>query len=268
MSPAQFSRGVVFITGVLLLEAPFPAHADTFGGGGNTFEIEFVTIDDPDNPPDRIFPEDFVGAVSHVYRIGKYEVSRDMVTKANSVGNLGITLANITQLGGNRPDVPATGVSWNEAARFVNWLNTNNGSSPAYKFSTRPGDVGYNSNENILLWDSADAGYDEDNQFRNSQAHFFLPSVDEWHKAAYYDPDANGGAGGYWVFPIGSDSAPTAVASGILAGTAVYNQPFLQGPADVTLAGGLSPYGVMGMGGKCLGTGKDGARLAQRRCFV
>jgi len=31
--------------------------------------------------------------------------------------------------------------------------------------------------------------------------------------------------------------------------TAVYNQSFGQGPADVTQAGGLSPYGVMGLGG-------------------
>ena len=29
----------------------------------------------------------------------------------------------------------------------------------------------------------------------------------------------------------------------------MYNQPFTQGPADITNAGGLSPYGVMGMGG-------------------
>jgi hypothetical protein len=25
----------------------------------------------------------------------------------------------------------------------------------------------------------------------------FLPSVDEWYKAAYYDPNAKGGVGGY-----------------------------------------------------------------------
>ena len=37
-----------------------------------------------------------------------------------------------------------------------------------------------------------------------------------------------------------------AVASGVAAGTAVYNQP---GPADIFLAGGLSPYGTMAQGG-------------------
>lgn len=46
--------------------------------------------------------------------------------------------------------------------------------------------------------------------------------------------------------------ALTAVASGTGAGTAVYNQGFEQGPSDVTLAGGLSPYDVMGLGGNVM----------------
>jgi formylglycine-generating enzyme required for sulfatase activity len=43
---------------------------------------------------------------------------------------------------GNGANRPATGVSWNEAARYVNWLNTSNGLAPAYKFATQPGEVG------------------------------------------------------------------------------------------------------------------------------
>ena len=46
-----------------------------------------------------------------------------------------------------------------------------------------------------------------------------------------------------------SDSVPTAVASGTAAGTAVWDQAVEQGPADITFAGGLSPYGVMGQAG-------------------
>ena len=45
----------------------------------------------------------------------------------------------------------------------------------------------------------------------------------------------------------GSNTRPTAVASGTTANTAVYNGQ--SGPADVDQAGGLSPYGVMGLGG-------------------
>ena len=72
-----------------------------------------------------------------------------------------------------------------------------------------------------------------------------MPSYNEWYKAAYYDPN-KAGADKYWNYATGSDTAPTAVASGTSVGTAVYGQ---SGPAVVTQAGGLSPYGVMGLGG-------------------
>jgi formylglycine-generating enzyme required for sulfatase activity len=120
---------------------------------------------------------------------------------------------------------------------------------PRWKFSTQPGEAGYDANANIELWVDGDPGFDAGNPFRNSQAQYFLPSVHEWYKAAHYDPNADGGAGGYWSYPTGSDSPPTPIASGTAAGTAVYDQPMSQGPADIALAGGLSPYGVMGMGG-------------------
>jgi formylglycine-generating enzyme required for sulfatase activity len=76
---------------------------------------------------------------------------------------------------------------------------------------------------------------------------YFIPTENEWYKAAYYDP-AKGGGAGYWDYPTGSDKAPTAVASGTTANTAVYNGKATS-PADVTQAGGLSPFGTMGQGG-------------------
>ena len=76
-------------------------------------------------------------------------------------------------------------------------------------------------------------------------AKYVLPSYNEWYKAAYYNPNDST----YYDFPNGSNTAPTRVASGTTAGTAVYGQPVGQGPADVDQAGGLSPYGVMGLGG-------------------
>jgi len=39
--------------------------------------------------------------------------------------------------------------------------------------------------------------------------YWLLPSVHEWYKAAYYDPNKSGGAG-YWDYPNTSDAAPTA----------------------------------------------------------
>jgi formylglycine-generating enzyme required for sulfatase activity len=168
-----------------------------------------------------------------------------MITKANALGNLGITLADMTPYGGNGANRPATGISWNEAARFINWLDTSTGSPPAYKFAVQPGDPGYSSNSNIQLWTPSDPGYIPNNPYRNSLAHYFLPSVDEWYKAAFYDPIG----GVYYDYATGSDSAPAAVASGTAPGTAVYNQPANLGPADITLAGGSSPYGTLGQSG-------------------
>jgi formylglycine-generating enzyme required for sulfatase activity len=166
-----------------------------------------------------------------------------MIAKANTLGGLLITKDT---RGVNKP---ATGVSWNEAARFVNWLNTSQGYSVAYKFAVNPGDVGYTSNTqanaDLALWLSGDAGYDASNPYRNSNARYVLPSEHEWYKAAYY----SGSGTLYYDYATGSDVIPTAVASGTGAGTAVYGQSFATGPADITQGGGLSAYGTMGQNG-------------------
>ncbi len=213
------------------------AAADTFGSGANTFDIEFVGIGNPGNAADTTGNPNPAGSVPYTYRLGKFEISEQMIDKANTLGGLGITKDT------RGPDKPATSVSWNESARFINWLNTSIGSTPAYKFALQPGEAGYNANANIELWTIGDAGYNANNLYRNSLARYFLPSVHEWYKAAYYDPTS----GVYYDYPTGSNSAPTPVASGTAAGTAVYNGQ--AGPADITLAGGLSPYRTMGQGG-------------------
>ncbi|MCG8448092.1 MAG: SUMF1/EgtB/PvdO family nonheme iron enzyme, partial [Pirellulales bacterium] len=204
------------------------AYADTFGSGSNTFDIEFVTIGNPGNADDFTGKPSPAGKVDYTYRIGKFEISEDMIDKANTLGSLGITKDT------RGPDKPATSVSWLEAAQFVNWLNTSSGSTPAYKFD---------DNGLFQLWEADDAGYNPNNLYRNTLATYFLPSMDEWYKAAYYDPSS----GVYYNHQMGSNALPIPVASGTAAGTAVYNQ--LVGPADITQAGGLSPYSTMGQGG-------------------
>jgi hypothetical protein len=227
---------------VLLTFAGFHAplaDADTFGSGANRFNVEFVSIGNPGNPADTVGYPDAWGSVPHVYRMGKYEISKDMIDKANAEGGLGITQTNWSS------NKPATSVSWFEAARFVNWLNATSGSTPAYKFEFQPGEVGYDSNAAILLWDSTDAGYDPNNPFRNKLGRYVLPTENEWYKAAFYDPTL----GVYYEYPTGSDTPPTPVASGTAPGTAVYDHYDVGSPADITLAGGLSPYGTMAQAG-------------------
>lgn len=241
---ASFRRVCVFGICTLATLSSTQAGTITFGSGANQFSMEFVTIGDPGNAADLTGTPVPVGAVSYTYDIGKFEVSREMITKYNAefgtANSLAITLDAMSFVtGGPRPAMAATGVSWNEAARFVNWLNTSTGNQAAYKFTTN------GVNDNIALWQAGDPGFDPANPFRNSNAQYVLPNFDEWYKAAYYDPVSDT----YFNFPNGSDTAPTAVASGTTVNTAVYDQSSSQGPADITNAGGLSPFGVMGLGG-------------------
>ena len=206
---------------------------ESFGSGDNAFTMDFVTIGNPNNAADTTGNPNPAGSVAYTYNLGKYEVSRDMITKANSAGSLVITLEDMSSYGGNGANKPATGVSWYEAATYVNWLNTSTGGTAAYKFD---------GSGTFQLWSAGDAGYNGNNLFRNSLAKYVIASRDEWYKGAYGNLD------GTWNnYPTGSDSAPTAVASGTDANTAVYNRQ--SGPADIFSAGGLSPWGTMGQGG-------------------
>jgi formylglycine-generating enzyme required for sulfatase activity len=203
---------------------------ENFGTGANAFTMEFVTIGNPGNAADTTGSPNPAGSVAYTYNLGKYEVSMDMITKANAAGSLGITMSIYD---GNGVNVPATGMSWYAAATYVNWLNTSTGGTAAYKF------VG----GTFQLWAPTDAGYNANNMFRNSLAKYVIASSNEWYKGAY------GKADGSWSnFPNGSDSAPTTVASGTAENTAVYNVESGR-PADINNAGGLSAYGTMGQGG-------------------
>jgi len=231
----------LFAAGLLALTAA-TVHADTFGSGGNAFTIDFVTIGNAGNAVDTgttgLYSGPY-GAVGSTFQMGKYEISEDMIAKANTLG--GLLISKDTR-GVNKA---ATGVNWKEAARFVNWLNTSQGFAAAYKFTLQPGDGGYTGNENLVLWTVSDAGYDAGNLYRNTNARYVLPSENEWYKAAFY----SGSGTTYYDYATGSDTIPTAVVSGTAAGSAVYGQSFATGPADITQAGGLSPYGTMGQDG-------------------
>lgn len=204
--------------------------ADHFGTGTNVFEIEFVTISDPGNPPYSVANP--AGSVSYAYRMGKYEISEQMIDKANALGGLAITTDD------RGPYKPATSVSWYEAAQFVNWLNTSTGNTPAYKFD---------ASGNFQLWEPTDPGYDPQNLYRNQMAHYFLPSIDEWYKAAYYDSQL----GVWYDYPTGSNNIPDGID---FVGDPDFDAVFADGafnaePKDIMNVGVLSPYGTAGQGG-------------------
>jgi formylglycine-generating enzyme required for sulfatase activity len=238
------------------MAAPSLAGTVTFGGNGvgQSFGMDFVTIGNLGNAADTTGAPNSAGSVGRTYDMNTFEVSRGMIEAYNAnPGVVRITMQDMSagaggsNNGGNGVDRPATGITWNEAARFVNWLNTQKGFAPAYKYANST------ITTNLTPWTANDTlDYDASNPYRSKRSNFFLPSFNEWYKAAYYDPSANSGAGGYWDYANGSNTAPTAVAGGTAANTAVYLRTASQGPADVKNAGGLSPYGVMGLGGNAI----------------
>ncbi|MGI9456805.1 MAG: formylglycine-generating enzyme family protein [Aeoliella sp.] len=108
---------------------------------------------------------------------------------------------------------PAIWINWNSAARFVNWLSNGQGSG-----DTESGVY------NGLPQNSGDP-----TPFREAGATIFLPSEDEFYKAAYYNPDLNDGAGGYTEFGVG-DALP--VSEGPSGGTTSANYAIDAGRAD------------------------------------
>jgi formylglycine-generating enzyme required for sulfatase activity len=224
-------KNTILALALLIGAGLITAHADTFGTGDAQFTLDFTTIGNPGNAADRGWGD--YGSVGYTYRIGTYAISQSQIDKATASG-----LAYVTA-GPWSGDKPAANMTWFESAAFVNWLNTSKGFQPAYNLTWS------GSTWSMALWTVTDAGYDANNLYRNSLAKYFLPSENEFYKAAYGKSD---GSGDYFYFTT-LDTVPTAVASGTSAGTAVYGQSWDQGPASVYEAGGLSSYGTMGQGG-------------------
>jgi formylglycine-generating enzyme required for sulfatase activity len=240
MKKYAFPSAVV-LSAISILSIHPSAQADTFGSGSNTFEISFVQISQTNNANDPA-SGNIYGAVPYEYRTSIYEITQAAITKATASG-----MANVTA-GAWSNNQPAANVQWYEAAAFVNWLNTSSGKTAAYNLTLSGSTWSMTLQNPTNAWTLGGT-----NLYRNKDAYYFLPSDDEWYKAAYY----NKAGTNYFLYPTASSSVPTSVASatggGTNAGTAVF---FAGGsgitntaPAVVTAAGGLSPYGTMGQGG-------------------
>lgn len=96
--------------------------------------------------------------------------------------------------------VPVNAMCWRDAALFCNWLNNGkptswaaiqNGAYDASTFTTNPD------------------GTINDQATHNPGAKFWIPTLDEWLKAAHYDPNRYGtGQGGWWSYSTTSETAP------------------------------------------------------------
>ena len=156
------------------------------------------------------------GAVAYAYQIGKHEVTNAQYAaflnavdsegaNANGIYNAsmgsnargGITYDSGAASGAkytlraNMGNKPVNYVSWYDSARFTNWVNNGQGAG-----STETGAYTLSGTTGIIT--------------KNVGATVYLPSEDEWYKAAYYDPTSGAGGGdNYWLHATRSDTAPT-----------------------------------------------------------
>lgn len=240
--------------------------------------MDFVAVDEPGNAPllgdGTIYPL-AVGSVGYTYRIGKYEVTQaqylEFLNRVDPEGGDPLRLrfvpssesnlltycdfvVDTNQIPGHRyalkydtPNQPVNGISWYAAARFCNWLHNGKGGP-----GTTEGDAGVGAYD-TRNFDDNDTGNDP--LSRNPGARFWLPTLDEWCKAAYYK--RGGLAAGYWRNPNRSDAAPLGgfPPGGTNSENAVPNEvpvttPYPGKRVDVgSYTNSMSPYGAFDMAG-------------------
>ena len=193
-----------------------------------SISIEMVAVGNPDNVGEPsgagafssagvpgYGPSRVCGAVDYAYQIGKYEVTAGQYTEfLNSVAATDTYALYNPEMGSGRfpcgiqrsgssgsytytvsaqwAQRPVTWTSFWDAARFANWMNNGQGNgnteTGAYTLN------GYTGSDGRWI-------------VKNPDAKWWIPSEDEWYKAAYYDPNKPGGPG-YWDYSTGTDATP------------------------------------------------------------
>jgi formylglycine-generating enzyme required for sulfatase activity len=186
----------------------------------NVVTIDLVAVGNPGNAADTTGLPIPCGAVADKYRIGAHEVTAGQYTEfLNAVAAtdphalysifmfVDAAGCKIQQSGGSGyytysvpsdyADRPVNNVSWGDAARFANWLH--NGQPTGAQDASTTEDGSYTLNGAITDVDLASVT-------RNAGATWWIPSENEWYKAAYHKND--GVTGNYWDYPTGTDSDP------------------------------------------------------------
>ncbi|HEX4084609.1 MAG TPA: SUMF1/EgtB/PvdO family nonheme iron enzyme [Chthoniobacteraceae bacterium] len=188
-----------------------------------SISMSYVTIGNPNNPADPATGS-LYGSVSYAYEIGEYDVTDSQYcTFLNAVDPSGTNALDLytTQLA-NYPEcgisfnsgaasgakytvipgdenMPAAYVTYWDALRFVNWMNNGemSASTETGAYTLLGGNTDGNgtpSNASSLLA----------NPQPNGDATVWLPSENEWYKAAYYDS----ADGRYSTYATRSNNAP------------------------------------------------------------
>ena len=226
-----------------------------FASSASAVTMDWVTIGNPLNACDVQLQGCF-GSVPNDYRISKYEVTyaqyAEFLNAAADSDPYGlwnpnlssVRVGGITRTGSSgsyvysvisgHEDRPVNYISFYDALRFVNWLSNGQGAgdteSGAY---TLLGGTATPSNGLTVT--------------RNLDAAIFLPSEDEWYKAAYYDPSSL--TPSYFDYPAGSNLPTTCAAPSAVTNQANCNSAVGDLTAKGSYTGSASPYGTFDQGG-------------------
>jgi hypothetical protein len=206
-------RSVVGIAGVLAVLIGLVAPAS-----GQDYGFDWVTVGDPGNRdtlPEEVPATDLqIGGVGYEFRV--------MRGKLSTLDYAEFVRAYAPFWDGRPYDIQLTGwfvgsyqdgqgqwqyeaipgkehfaasLSWEMAARYCNWLH-NGKVNEAWAFE----DGAYDTSTFYL----------DDDGFHHQATHhpgakFWIPTLDEYAKAGYWDPAKNGGEGGYCLNPDGGD---------------------------------------------------------------
>jgi sulfatase modifying factor 1 len=186
-----------------------------------TITIDTVPVGDVGNPNDPGTGNHY-GGVNYAYNIGKYEVTvgqyaaflnavaaTDTYALYNSKMATEPHVAGISQSGSSgsytysvigSANHPIAYVSWGDAARFANWLQ--NGQPTGAQNASTTEDGAYTLN-------GATIPFTLNSVSRNTGARWFIPTENEWYKAAYYQPVSQGGdSDSYWSYAMKTNSTP------------------------------------------------------------
>ena len=226
---------VLLLSLVVMALTPSPADAQPL-------ELDWVRVGAPGNSSDDTAP--FFGSVDRVYEIGAFEVSNteyavflNAVARSDPNGLFHASM-DILRFGSPEayhyqalePSEPVAYVSIYDAHRFANWLHNGQPYGPQSAATTEDGAY-------TLL------GTNPASVSRNPGARVFLPSEDEWYKAAYYGP-----SGVYYDYPAGSDGQ-TACAFPPVATANRANCSHSESVPVGSYTGSPSPWGTFDQGG-------------------
>lgn len=104
---------------------------------------------------------------------------------------------------------PVVYVNWFDCARYCNWLhNRKPNSNNQNGITTENGAYDLNSKSSLCSIRS----YSKRNAVKkNAGASYWIPTENEWYKAAYYTPNKNNTGPGYWKYATQSDITPTRI---------------------------------------------------------